>query len=342
MITSSAILLSTFVCFCFCLTINCFQRGTSPGPAQIKGIREIVNDYDAFLIDQWGVLHDGKKMYDDVLNTLQMLKSAGKSTIMVSNSSKRKKSSVKGLLNVGIDPALYFDNNVITSGEVTFDLLSQDRTTMHQLFPSLVASNGDPLRIFVFGNGEDDDEYVASTGNVVVKSPEQADLVLARGTFSIGPNVFSTAEETMRNVDAALALCKAMRLPMLVSNPDFHRPGSGAAMPGQIAALYRQGNEVVIHYIGKPYCDVFLESLKLLPAGIDKNRICMIGDSMEHDIKGAANFGIGSLFIQNGVHATAIGTIEGSPMQCDQEVLASFLIPHSAYLPSHVIPAFQW
>ena len=57
----------------------------------------LISRYDAFIIDQWGVLHDGKVLYPEALATMDLLKAASKKTIMLSNSSKRVGSSIAGL-----------------------------------------------------------------------------------------------------------------------------------------------------------------------------------------------------------------------------------------------------
>ena len=36
---------------------------------KIKSIEDIINDYDNFIIDQWGVMHDGTLGYEPVSYT---------------------------------------------------------------------------------------------------------------------------------------------------------------------------------------------------------------------------------------------------------------------------------
>ena len=40
---------------------------------EIKSIEEIIYDYDNFIIDQWGVMHDGTYGYDHALNSINFL-----------------------------------------------------------------------------------------------------------------------------------------------------------------------------------------------------------------------------------------------------------------------------
>ena len=187
-----------------------------------SGLTSILPDYDAFIIDQWGVLHDGKQLYPSTLITMDLIKSAQKKTIMLSNSSKRVGSSIAGLKKVGLDPAKYFDD-IVTSGELAWNFIKDGGMSGN--------------KIFLFGNGQDDDEYVSSLG-CVIKSPKEADFILARGTFSICgsdikeyPDAYDLlSSEAFRE---GLQVCARRAIPMVCSNPDFNRPGSGPAYARQ-------------------------------------------------------------------------------------------------------------
>ena len=67
----------------------------------IDSISDIASDHDLFLLDMWGVMHDGSNPYDGVLETVQKLKEKGKEMIILSNSSKRSDSSIKSLTKLG-------------------------------------------------------------------------------------------------------------------------------------------------------------------------------------------------------------------------------------------------
>ena len=82
-----------------------------------SGMEEVVNDHDIFLLDMWGVMHDGSRPYDGVIDTVRKLKDAGKEIIILSNSSKRQGNSFKMLSKLGFDPNDF--SQVITSGEVS-------------------------------------------------------------------------------------------------------------------------------------------------------------------------------------------------------------------------------
>ena len=62
---------------------------------------------------------------------------------------------------------------------------------------------------------------------------------------------------------------------------------------------YLMLTDVVI--LGKPSKQIYLESTKKINQ-LDLSRILAVGDSLDHDILGAHNFGIDSVLITTGIH----------------------------------------
>lgn len=320
----------------------------------IHGLEDIVDRYDSFIIDQWGVLHNGETPYSHVLECLLKLRNSGKKMIMLSNSSKRKQSAIDGMKKVGIDPLLF--DEVITSGELGWSMINnRDFSSAHISMRNLRALSGedDVMKVFVLGNGSDDIEYVHSCRCILAPALD-ADFVLCRGTFSImdGNNnkVYRSARDFMVECEQSLAECASVGLPMLVTNPDFYRPGCGSPMPGLVAQMYSKlvGDESKVTLIGKPLQLVYESSLKALSAvmGTDtvlrRDRVCCIGDSMEHDIKGATGAQMASVFISNGVHASELNRVEGECARPDQDYITFFMLKHKEHMPDFVLPCFKW
>ena len=309
----------------------------------LKGLSELDNSMDHCIVDQWGVLHDGKVAYKGAIHALTTLKASNKRIIMLSNSSKRRLNSIKGLERVGFNVQLFDD--IITSGELAFE---QINSRAYDFLPP--KKRKATLKVVVIGNGEDDDEYIRDCGCELAKSLDEADFVLVRGMFAIYEGSsnclnFRVAEHLLENIQPFLGRCVKHDLRMILSNPDFNRPGSGDPMPGQIGVMYESMGGVV-EYIGKPFAAVYekcYNTFTLLNEGreIDKHRICGIGDSLEHDIVGANNFGITSIFTANGVHAHDLGTNEGSESLPAAEKVDE-LLEKLHIRPDIVIPNFSW
>ena len=107
-----------FACSFFVL---CHSFSISPSllmdiPIQLKGIEEIADKYDVFLFDQFGAIHNGDKPLPGAVDVIEKLRSLGKKTVVVSNTSSRKDITKTKYHNLGF-PEDSMDG-FITSGEI--------------------------------------------------------------------------------------------------------------------------------------------------------------------------------------------------------------------------------
>ena len=70
----------------------------------VPGLCEIADRYDAVLLDQFGVLHDGKRSLAGAEDCFKRLAAAGKKLIVLSNTSRRRDFAMKRLPGLGFDP----------------------------------------------------------------------------------------------------------------------------------------------------------------------------------------------------------------------------------------------
>jgi HAD superfamily hydrolase (TIGR01459 family) len=330
-----AYLLKYFVFFILFLTLPIMIYAL-----KIQGISDIINKYDIFILDQWGVLHDGKTPYIGTISCTEQIKlstSTSKIIILLSNSSKRASSAYKGLAKVGFKESLF--DSIITSGEIGWNRIQQH---YYDFIPITR-----PSKVCVFGNSEEDEEYIDSCG-CELSDPEEADFCLSRGSFCFlmksNSYHYKRADDLFNDLDKYLQRCSQANIPMLVTNPDTNRPGSNSPMPGQIGSRYAALGQRV-EYIGKPYdavydaCFAFVEKTTRL-SRFDA-RICGVGDSLEHDIQGAEACGISSVWVTNGVHGLELDRREGSSEPAEEskvlELLSRFQVK-----PTYEIPCFNW
>jgi HAD superfamily hydrolase (TIGR01459 family) len=233
----------------------------------IKGLAEIAGQYDGMLIDQFGVLHDGGKLYPGSLGVLAGLKALGIPVAVMTNSAKRAAPNVTRLTQMGIPRDHFVD--AVSSGEVAYDLLRGSAAK----------------RAFIVGRQGDD--YGFDMFDLVVR-PEDADILLILG--SDAPRI--PLEEYGR-------LLKGITAPAVCCNPDkwMITPSGLHPAPGAIAALYEsQGGTV--RWIGKPYREIYDYALRLIGR---PRRVLCIGDSAEHDVAGGRGAGLATLLIRTGV-----------------------------------------
>ena len=87
----------------------------------IRSFSEILDKYEMFILDQWGVMHDGIRGYDHAIAAINNLINENKKLTIISNSSKRKISSINSLKNLGFDKNNFIE--VMTSGEMIWQEL---------------------------------------------------------------------------------------------------------------------------------------------------------------------------------------------------------------------------
>lgn len=81
-----------------------------------------------------------------------------------------------------------------------------------------------------------------------------------------------------------------------------------------------------MRWLGKPYPEIYAFARRLLGPG----RLLAVGDSLEHDIAGAAAAGLETALVRTGVNA-----------RCNDEELAR-LFEQEGCRPNWLLPAFRW
>jgi len=156
-----------------------------------------------------------------------------------------------------------------------------------------------------------------------------------------GPLTFENGDEC----DEALKRAADRSLTMVVANPDLVRPdGKDSPMPGQLALRYESFGGTCVR-VGKPHDAVYTEALAALSSvGVEKHRVAAVGDSMHHDVKGAHDAGLDSIFVAGGVHARELGVPQGLHETPDSRRLETFfhdiMRADGLQPPTFVVPGF--
>ncbi|MCD8520228.1 MAG: TIGR01459 family HAD-type hydrolase [Alphaproteobacteria bacterium] len=287
-----------------------------------QGISDISDSYSGFIIDQWGVLHDGEKPYDGVVECLKELKARGKYIIILSNSGKTADSNKERLKQIGIPSTLY--NDIVTSGEMTWQgLQAQDEGIFKGLGKNcyLISRGGDK-------------SILEGVDISVVDDPDEADFMIISGS--------DAPEKSIEDYEPALRKAARKRLKALCANPDSkaiigetHVMGAGS-----IARRYQDFGGVV-HYIGKPHMPIFQYCLKILQEkGIYPGETVMVGDSMSHDILGGAGANIDTCLVKNGLHSAAFRGIKD--LTDLKKALAILCAQYNNVHPVFMVDRFKW
>ncbi len=285
----------------------------------LRGMGELAARYDGFILDLWGVVHDGNQPYPGVLDALERLKAAGKPVVLLSNAPRRVPAIAERLSEIGIPAALY--RGIHSSGEEVWQHLKARDTPFYAALGPRCCFIG-PTR---------DEGMIEGLDLVRVAAPEDADFFLNTGPWGW--------HETTELYEPVLQAGRARDLPMVCANADLtvvHR-GRRIICAGTLALRYEElGGRVSWH--GKPYPSVYEASLALLGIS-DRRRVLMAGDSLRTDIAGARGAGIDAVWIVGGLHAEELGVRPGAPP--DTARIAAALAA-AGEAPLAVADEFRW
>lgn len=245
----------------------------------IQSLSEVAHFYDVIVLDQWGVLHDGTSPYPNALAALDGLRSAGTRLAVLSNSGKRAAPNAGRIADMGLPEHLF--EQVMTSGEALWRDIEAGRITQTSFLP-IERSEGDAL---AWSEGLD---------ITLVADINDADAVLLMGLPDTGE---------LDDWQDVLASATAKRVTIYCSNPDLASPradGKTVVSPGALAQRYEAMGGRTIYY-GKPHKPIFTA----LQHALNARRLLMVGDSLVHDIAGAAAAGWDSVLVQGGLYADA-------------------------------------
>jgi len=243
----------------------------------IIGLKEIHEDYDAFFIDLWGVVHNGIELYSEAIKVLENLHKLKKRFVLMSNAPRPSKNVERFLLKLKMKKT--FIKNIFTSGEAALKSLRQNSYGKY---------------FYHLGPERDNSLFKGFEKNK--KKLEEADFILCSGFLD-------NHEDSLEHYKDLLK--KHVKLKMICTNPDLvvHRGSRKEYCAGTLAAIFKNmGGEVI--YFGKPYPEIYKFCIK------KNEKVLVIGDNIRTDIKGANNMNFDSLFIINGVHKDEFSNIK--------------------------------
>lgn len=235
---------------------------------RIDGLAAVAGQFDGFLIDQYGVIHDGQKLYPGALRALSELRALAKPVAVMTNSGKRAAANRQRLVRMGVPREFFVD--AVSSGEVAYQAIAHRS-----------------LKAYLVGRAGDDYGF---DGVNFVSRPSEANVMLILGSNAPRMSLADYRE-----------LFRGLTIPALCCNPDklMLTPTGLQPAPGAIAALYEEmGGKV--SWIGKPYPEIYRAAATLI--GNPPHLLC-IGDSSEHDVAGGRAAGFSTLLVEQGISA---------------------------------------
>ena len=286
---------------------------------RLAGFAALAARYDGFVLDLWGVIHDGVNAFPHAVECLSRLRESGKRTLLLSNVPRPNDAAQALMQRMGIPDDLYTD--ILTSGEAVRRALIDP--------PDLWWAELGP-RLFHLGP-ERDRGVFAGLPIEEAAAPAAASFVL-----NTGPDDHRNPTE-LAEFEPVLQECAQHRLPMICANPDLVviRGGVRVLCAGSLAQRYRElGGDV--RSLGKPDPAIYQPVLERL--GLPSDRVLAVGDALHTDIAGAAGVALDACWVLGGVHAEALASGDGRYDLARAEAMAR----EAGLAPVASIPRFVW
>jgi HAD superfamily hydrolase (TIGR01459 family) len=276
----------------------------------LSSIADLAASSDAWIVDIWGVMHNGARAYPAAARACAEFRAGGGTVVLLSNAPRPFAEVVPHMTALGV-PAAAYDAGV-TSGDVTRDMLRawQGRRLLHI--------------------GPERDRGLLAGLDVRPATAAEADVVLCSG-------LYDDERETPADYAGMLGDLAVRGVPMICANPDImvERGHKLIYCAGALAADYAvRGGEV--SYAGKPHLPVYdrvlAEIARLRGRPAEKHRVLCIGDGIDTDLEGAHAAGLRSVFVASPIFA---------PGGLSEATLAE-LFAARPFAPVAAMPALAW
>ena len=236
---------------------------------ELNHLSDIYENYNTFVIDLWGVVHNGMMLNPKAMEAIEQLSNNSKKIVFLSNAPRPSSKVINFLLKMNMNKK--YLSNVMTSGEAALHAINKNK------FGKSFFHLGPPRDTSVFEKVKDNRVDL-----------ESCDFIICTGLFDDHEDDLEYYRNYLKNHISKKLVC---------TNPDLtvHRGTVEELCAGSVAKVFEDiGGEVV--YFGKPHKEIYKMCFG------QNEKVLAIGDNLRTDIKGANNLKIDCIFITEGVH----------------------------------------
>lgn len=331
---------------------------------------DIIDQYDIFFVDLYGVIWSGIAAYPEALHALSTLITAGKKVVILSNASFLSNEIISKYDGEHLKKNIHF-SDFVSSGDALRDVIQNSKLTFRSCqFPKTYFMVGARNDAPFAGGAYTEVDDIRSADFIYISHVQFSDdernsmsdelkqyLYVAR----TNNNVRKWETTTIDPYFPVLNLFKQYNKPLVIANPDKY--ARCAMLPSPDATSYvsmktvkqgllgetyeKMGGEVF--YIGKPYPQIYKYAMErmaqLLNTTFDdvkNSRIAMIGDSLNTDILGAINTSreigcsINGILVMTGISAGEMP----ENIRSNGGLIHDFC-KHTGVVPTHVMSALS-
>lgn len=255
----------------------------------ISSIASVAEGRAAWLVDIWGVMHNGVTPFLAAADACAKFRDRGGTVLLLSNAPRPAPSVVEQLDRIGVPKTAY--DTILTSGDASRELIVRAATAGRAI-----------------GHIGPERDLGLFEGAAEPVPLQKSETVVCSG-------LYDDEHETPETYIEILALLKRRGVDMICANPDLtvERGGRIIYCAGALAKAYEEMGGAVA-YAGKPYLPVYDLAFERLAQvrgkPIERAQVLAIGDGVGTDIAGAEAAGLDSIYVASGVHAGPGGRID--------------------------------
>lgn len=239
-------------------------------------IEKLLEKYDHFIIDVYGVIYDGRDLYKGIHETMHALKK--KDFTFLSNAPRPSSVVIDKISSLGLHIE---SSNIVTSG----DFFIREVTTLSEFKNK---------KYFVIGEDKNDDLLKTLQIKRTAKLSE-ADYVIIL-MFEDDAQSVKKYNEVFQNIvdDGITVLCPNPDKIVMMGDDIRYTGGTFAKTIEELGGKVR--------YFGKPYEPIYKYIIE--KNNYNKSKTLAIGDAFETDVRGANDAGIDSALVRTGIHSS--------------------------------------
>jgi HAD superfamily hydrolase (TIGR01459 family) len=239
-------------------------------------MKELSKKFNFFLFDQWGVLHNGKKIFKFTNKSLKTIKH--KKLYLISNTSQTVyefKSQTLKKINLNF----HLFKEIITAGET---LINITLNSPQNIISKIIRLK----KAFLISNKNEKE---------IVKKLKISKIDHTKCKFILSLSL--KPGENLPLILKKIRYLSKKKIPMICTNPDLYtfKNNKRHYQIGYLAKKYSDFGGKVF-YVGKPYKEIF----NCIVKSSKKRETIMIGDNLKTDILGGKNAGISTALAFDG------------------------------------------
>ena len=281
----------------------------------LLGVSKIIDQYSTLVVGFDGVIYNGNNISYDAIKALAQARLSGKEVVLLSNSAYR----VQHIINIfkKHNVPLNIFSLIMTAGEMVHYMLKKKSKRFA----------GFGKKYYRIGNSTDI-EVMSGLEYERVTDINNAEFIFVGGAGS--------PEDTAEANRSALEYATTLSLPMLCVGNDIlnHIDGQICNAPGAFAEQYAVMGGAVYTY-GKPDQTILQYVLETFPTAPEK--LLIIGDNIQTDIKMANLCGADSILISKGVHINFLGEGYIPDVKRAAELAANYEV-----YPKYILSDLRW